>query len=73
MRETAINKESGDGSTDDTAGVQKAFNSAGNKIIYADAGIYTLTNTVTIPAGTRIVGEAWAQFAATGPKFQDPG
>ncbi|KAH9243231.1 glycoside hydrolase family 55 protein [Colletotrichum gloeosporioides 23] len=61
----------GDGSTDDTAGVQNAFNSAGGKIIFADAGVYLLSDTVTIPAGTKIVGETWAQFAATGSKFGD--
>ncbi|KAJ0379859.1 hypothetical protein COL26b_002012 [Colletotrichum chrysophilum] len=61
----------GDGSTDDTAGVQNAFNSAGGKIIFADAGVYLLSDTVTIPAGTKIVGETWTQFAATGSKFGD--
>ncbi|KAJ0340197.1 hypothetical protein COL922a_003629 [Colletotrichum nupharicola] len=61
----------GDGSTDDTAGVQNAFNSAGGKIIFADAGVYLLSDTVTIPAGTKIVGETWARFAATGSKFGD--
>ncbi|KAI8307653.1 Glucan 1,3-beta-glucosidase [Colletotrichum sp. SAR11_59] len=44
----------GDGSTDDTAGVQNAFNSAGGKIIFADAGVYFLSDTVIIPAGTKI-------------------
>ncbi|KAJ3959796.1 hypothetical protein N0V92_003558 [Colletotrichum tropicale] len=61
----------GDGSTDDTVGVQNAFNSAGGKIIFADAGVYLLSDTVTIPAGTKIVGETWTQFAATGSKFGD--
>jgi hypothetical protein len=59
----------GDGATDDTAAVQKAFNNAGNSIIFADAGVYVLTDTVIIPNGTRIVGEAWTQFAAYGSKF----
>ncbi|KAE9573163.1 Glucan 1,3-beta-glucosidase [Colletotrichum fructicola] len=61
----------GDGSTDDTAGVQNAFNSADGKIIFADAGVYLLSDTVTVPAGTKIVGETWTQFAATGSKFGD--
>lgn len=61
----------GDGKTDDTAGVQKALDSAGGKILFADAGIYLLTDTVTVPEGTVIVGEAWTQFAATGDKFGD--
>lgn len=59
--------------TDDTKAVQSALNTYGNsnKIIFADAGIYVLTDTVIIPAGTRIVGEAWTQFAAHGTRFQD--
>ncbi|KAF4918931.1 Glucan 1,3-beta-glucosidase [Colletotrichum viniferum] len=44
----------GDGLTDDTAGVQNAFNSAGGKIIFVDAGVYLLSDTVTIPPGTKI-------------------
>ncbi|KAI1874191.1 uncharacterized protein JN550_002770 [Neoarthrinium moseri] len=62
----------GDGVTDDTAGVQRAFNdNAGGKIIFADAGTYILTDTVTIPPGVKIVGETWTQFAASGSKFSD--
>ncbi|GAW24601.1 hypothetical protein ANO14919_141920 [Xylariales sp. No.14919] len=63
----------GDGSTDDTAAVQKAFNTYGDgsKIIYVDAGTYILKDTVTIPKDAKIVGETWAQFAANGNKFAD--
>ncbi|KAI0861353.1 glycoside hydrolase family 55 protein [Xylaria cubensis] len=63
----------GDGSTDDTVAVQNAFNKYGDgsKIIYVDAGTYILTNTVTIPKNTKIVGETWSQFAASGSKFSD--
>jgi hypothetical protein len=49
----------GDGVTDDTAAVQKAFDSNVGKIIYVDSGNYILTKTVTIPGGSRIVGEMW--------------
>ncbi|KAK3934568.1 glucan 1,3-beta-glucosidase [Diplogelasinospora grovesii] len=63
----------GDGVTDDTAAVQAAFTKyAGSKIIFADAGVYLLTSTVVIPAGTKIAGETWTQFAATGSNFGDP-
>ncbi|KAH8901101.1 pectin lyase-like protein [Thozetella sp. PMI_491] len=63
----------GDGVTDDTAALQNAFNKyAGTgTIIFADAGVYMITDTVFIPPGTKLVGEAWTQFAATGSKFQD--
>lgn len=30
-----------------------------------------MTSTVTIPAGTRMVGEAWSVIAGTGSAFQD--
>lgn len=34
-----------------------------------DAGSYFITNTLTIPAGTFIVGELWSNIVATGPNF----
>ncbi|KAI0509476.1 pectate lyase superfamily protein-domain-containing protein [Xylaria bambusicola] len=63
----------GDGVTDDTAAVQKAFNTYGDgsKIIFVDAGTYILKDTVTIPKDAKIVGETWSQFAASGSKFSD--
>ncbi|KAK0102135.1 hypothetical protein ONS96_006099 [Cadophora gregata f. sp. sojae] len=63
----------GDGSTDDTAKVQQAFNTygSGNKIIFVDSGTYIIKNTVTIPKDAKIVGEAWSQFAASGSAFSD--
>ncbi len=63
----------GDGSTDDTAAVQAAFNQYGDgsKIIFVDAGTYILSDTVTIPKDAKIVGETWSQFAAFGSKFSD--
>lgn len=61
----------GDGATDDTAAVQAALDNNKGKIIFADAGVYLLTDTVVVPAGTRLLGEAWTQFAATGDKFSN--
>jgi hypothetical protein len=63
----------GDGSTDDTAAVQAAFNKYGDgsKIIFVDAGTYILKDTVTIPKDAKIVGETWSQFAASGSRFAD--
>ncbi|KAF7177443.1 hypothetical protein CNMCM7691_005696 [Aspergillus felis] len=62
----------GDGSTDDTATLQRIINGAGSSIVYFDAGTYILRDTLTIPVKTLIVGEAWAQLVAEGPKFSDP-
>ncbi|KAL4924556.1 glycoside hydrolase family 55 protein [Aspergillus undulatus] len=64
----------GDGVTDDTAAIQRAFNEygSGNKIIFVDAGTYILTDTVIIPKDAKIHGEAWSQFAAFGSRFSNP-
>ncbi|KAL2131840.1 hypothetical protein VTI74DRAFT_4554 [Chaetomium olivicolor] len=64
----------GDGSTDDTAVVQDAFNKYrdGSKIIFVDAGTYILKDIVTIPKDAKIIGETWSQFAANRAKFSDP-
>ncbi|KAJ7303604.1 exo-beta-1,3-glucanase, partial [Mycena albidolilacea] len=62
----------GDGVTDDTAALKKIFAAfAGCKIIFFDAGTYIVTSTLTIPAGTQMVGEAWSVIAGKGSTFQD--
>ena len=62
----------GDGKTDDTAVIQAILNNyAGCKIIYFPAGIYLLSSTVLVPAGSRIVGEVWSVLSATGSAFGD--
>lgn len=44
---------------------------AGCYIIYFDAGVYKVTSTIQVPAGTRIVGEAWTQIMGAGPYFNN--
>lgn len=44
---------------------------SGCKIIFVDAGTYIVSSTLTIPAGTQIVGEAWSVIAGQGNAFQD--
>ncbi|KAF1817732.1 glycoside hydrolase family 55 protein [Dissoconium aciculare CBS 342.82] len=61
----------GDGITDDTAAVQRALDNNIGRILFVDAGTYILTDTVTIPAGSILVGETWSQFAASGDNFKD--
>jgi hypothetical protein len=57
----------GDGSTDDTKAIQAAlYNYAGCKIIFIPAGDYVVTSTINVPAGSRIVGEAWSTILAGG-------
>ncbi|KAF8969934.1 exo-beta-1,3-glucanase [Flammula alnicola] len=65
------NGAKGDGKTDDTAAITAVFNKfAGCKIIFFDAGTYVVTSTITIPAGTQIVGEGWSVIAGKGSAFQ---
>ncbi|KAK1911450.1 hypothetical protein P3342_012751 [Pyrenophora teres f. teres] len=61
----------GDGVTDDTAAFQSALYAAVGKILFIDAGSYILTSTVTVPSGSKLVGETWSQLAASGPYFSD--
>ncbi|KAG6917782.1 hypothetical protein DXG01_001054 [Tephrocybe rancida] len=66
------NGAKGDGRTDDTAALKAIFDKyAGCKIIFFDAGTYVVTSTLTIPAGTQIVGEAWSVIAGSGSAFQN--
>ncbi|KAF5373036.1 hypothetical protein D9758_001646 [Tetrapyrgos nigripes] len=63
----------GDGKTDDTRALQHIFDEfADKKIIFVDAGTYLITNTLTIPPGSRITGEVWSIIAGTGDAFRDP-
>jgi glucan 1,3-beta-glucosidase len=52
----------GDGIADDTRALNRLFRDTARsgKIAYIDAGTYYVTNTIFIPAGARIVGEALA-------------
>ncbi|KAH7925008.1 glycoside hydrolase family 55 protein [Leucogyrophana mollusca] len=62
----------GDGKTDDTEAIQKVLREyAGCKLIFFDAGTYYVTDTILIPAGAQIVGEAWSVIIGGGDRFQD--
>ncbi|TGO77641.1 hypothetical protein BELL_0097g00130 [Botrytis elliptica] len=63
----------GDGQTDDTAALNSIFALAANmsSIVFIPFGVYKIFDTVHIPVGSRIVGQAWSQIMATGDKFQD--
>ncbi|CAG2170996.1 unnamed protein product, partial [Oppiella nova] len=63
----------GDGSTDDTKAIQQTLSKwAGCKVIYFPSGDYVVSDTVEVPAGSRLVGELWPTILATGAKFSDP-
>ena len=61
----------GDGTTDDTAAFQRALYESQGRILFVDAGSYILTSTVTVPVGSKIVGETWSQLVASGPFFEN--
>ena len=63
----------GDGVVDDTAALQAALDAAAaaNKVLWIDYGLYRLTSTLTIPPGSRVVGEAYPVLMSSGAFFAD--
>ncbi|ETS87852.1 hypothetical protein PFICI_01680 [Pestalotiopsis fici W106-1] len=61
----------GDGTTDDTEAFQAALWGSSGKILFVDDGSYLLTSTVTVPLGTKMVGETCSQLVAYGSYFSD--
>ncbi|KAI0199632.1 glycoside hydrolase family 55 protein [Astrocystis sublimbata] len=62
----------GDGKTDDTAAIQKVFDSAKDgEVVYFDHGAYLISDTVHVPKNIKITGEMWPLLMATGTKFTD--
>lgn len=62
----------GDGSTDDTAAIQKAMNAVGTgQILYFDHGNYVVSSTINVPATITITGEIWPVIMAYGDNFAD--
>lgn len=62
----------GDGKTDDTKALQAVFDTyAGCKLIFIDHGTYLITDTLKIPAGAQVVGEAWSVLLGGGSAFSD--
>ncbi|KAJ2993621.1 hypothetical protein NUW58_g1786 [Xylaria curta] len=61
----------GDGKTDDTAALQRVITAAAasGKVVYFDAGTYIVTSTLFIPAGSKIVGEAYPVIMSRGAFF----
>ncbi|KAJ5101342.1 Pectin lyase fold/virulence factor [Penicillium alfredii] len=66
-------KVKGDGMTDDTEALNAilAQNADDCKVTYFPFGIYRVSDTLFIPVGTRIVGEAWSVISGYGDAFRD--
>jgi glucan 1,3-beta-glucosidase len=64
----------GDGVTDDTANINAILlQYAGCKLIYFPAGTYIVTNTIHVPSGSRIFGDAYGTvISALGSNFYNP-
>jgi len=61
----------GDGVTDITAKLQSALNSnAGKNPLFFPHGIYLISDTVTVPPGSRLVGQVWSVLMASGNTFR---
>lgn len=63
----------GDGTTDDTAALQSAINTAtsAGQIVWIDAGLYKVTDTIIVPPGAKIVGESYPVIMSSGSNFAD--
>ncbi|KAH2862561.1 hypothetical protein KXV31_006689, partial [Aspergillus fumigatus] len=63
----------GDGKTDDTVVLNNILSQAANlsSVVYFPFGVYVIKDTLRVPVGSRIIGQAWSQIMATGPKFED--
>lgn len=61
----------GDGIADDTAAMQAVLDRHIGAVIYVPYGVYVLHDTLHIPVGTRLVGQAQPTLLGTGSAFQD--
>lgn len=61
----------GNGVSDDTAAINNAIRTAAGRVIYFPHGTYIVLDTITIPPGTRIVGEAWSEIMGAGEAFEN--
>ncbi|OIW32653.1 exo-beta-1,3-glucanase [Coniochaeta ligniaria NRRL 30616] len=60
----------GDGQTDDTHNINLILAAnAGRAVTFFPQGTYLVTDTIHVPPGSRIVGEAFSAISAVGPKF----
>ncbi|KAI9371139.1 pectin lyase-like protein [Aspergillus egyptiacus] len=63
----------GDGQTDDAPVLNSILDRAANMsaIVFFPFGVYVIQDTLHVPVGSRIIGQAWSQIMAKGPNFQN--
>jgi glucan 1,3-beta-glucosidase len=63
----------GDGVTDDSVALNAILKiaSKAGKIVFFDAGIYLVKSTISVPAGSKIIGETYPLIMGSGAFFSD--
>lgn len=61
----------GDGTSDDSQILNQILASHVGQILFFPFGVYMVSDTIVVPVGSIIVGQAWSQIMAYGPKFSD--
>lgn len=63
----------GDGVTDDTKVLNSILEGAANtsSIVFIPFGVYLVKDTIRVPIGSRVIGQAWSQIMGTGEKVSD--
>jgi hypothetical protein len=63
----------GDGQTDDSAVLNSILSGAANtsSVVYFPFGVYIVRDTLRVPMGSRIIGQAWSQIMGKGANFED--
>ncbi|KAI9927862.1 hypothetical protein MW887_002714 [Aspergillus wentii] len=74
IKSVSGNRVYGDGRQDDTKSINNILAEyTGCKVIYFPAGTYIVTDTIFVPEGTRIIGDAFGSvISGAGSKFLDP-
>ncbi|KAH8671422.1 pectate lyase superfamily protein-domain-containing protein [Xylariales sp. PMI_506] len=62
---------SNDGTGDQSGAINTMLANNIGKLIWFPAGVYVVKNTIFVPAGSKIVGEAWPQIMGAGEFFGD--
>ncbi|MCJ1354548.1 MAG: hypothetical protein MMC33_004537 [Icmadophila ericetorum] len=73
FQSTRSSGAAGNGVTDDTYALQMAINNAAaaGAVLFWDAGVYRVTSTLTMPPGSKWVGETYSVIMSSGSFFNN--